>query len=55
MLQFTVFQVQMLSILAAKITTRETSRLGSTSKYMSKLLHIVRAKTDAKDLDITLR
>ena len=48
---FTVF----LLLLAAKITTRETSRLGSTSKYMSKLLQIVRTKTDAKDLDITLR
>ena len=47
--------VAICSILAAKITTRETSKLGSTYKYMSKLLQIVRTKTDAKDLDITLR
>ena len=47
--------VAICSILAAKITTRETSRLGSRSNYMSKLLQIVRTKTDAKDLDITLR
>ena len=47
--------VAICSILAAKITTRETSKLGSTSKYMNKLLQIVRTKTDAEDLDVTLK
>jgi len=39
--------VAICSILAAKITTKETSKLGSTAKYMKKLLQIVRTKTDA--------
>ena len=47
--------VAICSILAAKITTKETSKLGSTAKYMNKLLQIVRTKTDARDLDVTLK
>ena len=47
--------VAICSILAAKITTKETSKLGSTSKYMNKLLQIVRTKTDAKEDDLTFK
>ena len=47
--------VAICSILAAKISTSETTILGSTPKYMRKLLFIVRVKKDAATVDITLK
>jgi Zyg-11 family protein len=47
--------VAICSILAAKISTSETTILGSTPKYMRKLLFIVRGKKDAGTVDITLK
>lgn len=47
--------VAICSILAAKISTSETSQLGSEPKYMHKLLRLVRAKKDAKSVDITMK
>lgn len=47
--------VAICSILAAKISTSETSLLGSEPKYMHKLLRLVRAKKDAKSVDITMK
>lgn len=47
--------VAICSILAAKISTSETSQLGSEPKYMHKLLRLVRAKKDAKTVDITMK
>jgi Zyg-11 family protein len=40
---------------AAKISTQETSRLGSQSRYMNKLLSIVRKKVTDRALDVTLK
>ena len=40
---------------AAKMTTQETSELGSRPEYMRKLLHIVSTFTEVRQLDITLR
>lgn len=47
--------VAICSILAAKISTRETSQLGSEPRYMHKLLRLVRTKKDAKNVDITMK
>ena len=43
------------SILAAKISTEETSELGSHASYMKKLLSLVRERMTAQALDITLK
>ena len=40
---------------AAKISTQETSQLGSQSRYMSKLLSIVRRKVFDQSIDVTLK
>jgi Zyg-11 family protein len=42
-------------ITAAKISTQETSQLGSQSRYMSKLLSIVRKKVTDQAMDVTLK
>lgn len=47
--------VAICSILAAKISTSETTVLGSTPKYMRKLLAMVRAKMETSLVDITLK
>jgi Zyg-11 family protein len=47
--------VAICSILAAKISTSETTVLGSTPKYMRKLLAMVRAKMESNQVDITLK
>ncbi|KAK2723083.1 protein zyg-11 homolog B-like [Artemia franciscana] len=47
--------VAICSILAAKISTEETSRLGAQPQYMKKLLQIVKSKTDSEVADITLK
>lgn len=47
--------VAICSILAAKISTAETTVLGSTPKYMRKLLSIVRTKKEQQTVDITLK
>ncbi|XP_053972033.1 protein zyg-11 homolog B-like [Hylaeus anthracinus] len=43
------------SILAAKITPVETSKLGAQPQYMSKLLSIVRSRVESKSVDITMK
>uniref|UniRef100_A0A023F1W4 Putative zyg-1-like serine/threonine protein kinase n=2 Tax=Triatoma infestans TaxID=30076 RepID=A0A023F1W4_TRIIF len=47
--------VAICSILAAKISTSETSQLGSESKYMHKLLRLVRSKKESGTVDITMK
>ncbi|XP_050534870.1 protein zyg-11 homolog B-like isoform X2 [Daktulosphaira vitifoliae] len=47
--------VAICSILAAKISTSETSQLGSNPRYMSKLLSIVREKLSTKTVDVTMK
>lgn len=47
--------VAICSILAAKITTQETSRLGSSSNYMQKLLKLVKRRTVDRSIDVTLK
>ena len=47
--------VAICSILAAKISTAETTVLGSTPKYMRKLLSIVRTEKEQQTVDITLK
>ena len=47
--------VAICSILAAKISTEETSELGSHASYMKKLLSIVRGRMQENTLDITLK
>jgi Zyg-11 family protein len=47
--------VAICSILAAKISTSETTVLGSTPKYMRKLLAMVRTKMESNQVDITLK
>lgn len=44
-----------LSLSAAKISTSETSLLGSQPQYMRKLLSIVRSKMQACSVDITIK
>ncbi|XP_011497736.1 PREDICTED: protein zyg-11 homolog B [Ceratosolen solmsi marchali] len=47
--------VAICSILAAKISTVETSMLGAVPHYMSKLLSMVRSKVQSKIVDITMK
>jgi len=47
--------VAICSILAAKISTEETSELGSQPNYMKKLLSIVRGRTQDAVVDITMK
>merc|ERR1719193_1549766 len=47
--------VAICSILAAKISTEETSELGSQSNYMKKLLSIVRERTEEMIVDVTMK
>lgn len=47
--------VAICSILAAKISTVETSLLGAQPQYMSKLLAMVRTKVETKSVDITMK
>jgi len=47
--------VAICSVLAAKITTQETSELGSKIKYMCKLLSIVHERTQDSMVDDTLK
>ncbi|XP_021927398.1 protein zyg-11 homolog B-like isoform X2 [Zootermopsis nevadensis] len=47
--------VAICSILAAKISTSETSLLGSQQQYMRKLLSIVRSKMQTGSVDITIK
>jgi len=47
--------VAICGILAAKISTEETSLLGSKPQYMGKLLQIVQLKLDGGEVDITLK
>ncbi|CAB4062692.1 ZYG11 [Lepeophtheirus salmonis] len=47
--------VAICSILAAKITTTQTSELGSQPNYMKKLLSIVSNRMEERTIDITLK
>lgn len=47
--------VAICSILAAKISTEETSKLGANAKYMRKLLSMVSSKIANKSSDITMK
>lgn len=47
--------VAVCSILAAKISTEETSKLGGTHLYMQKMLRLVRMKMEQPVIDITLK
>ncbi|XP_066996742.1 protein zyg-11 homolog B isoform X2 [Anabrus simplex] len=47
--------VAICSILAAKISTSETSLLGAQPQYMRKLLAIVKSKVQTKSVDITIK
>ncbi|XP_052825514.1 protein zyg-11 homolog B [Octopus bimaculoides] len=47
--------VAICSILAAKISTEETSRLGGTHHYMQKMLELVHQKMEHMAIDITLK
>ncbi|GAB1863790.1 Protein zyg-11-like protein B [Camponotus japonicus] len=47
--------VAICSILAAKISTVETSMLGAQPQYMLKLLAMVRSKVESKLVDITMK
>ncbi|XP_012283903.1 protein zyg-11 homolog B [Orussus abietinus] len=47
--------VAICSILAAKISTVETSLLGAQPHYMSKLLTMVRSKLQSKSVDMTMK
>lgn len=47
--------VAICSILAAKISTVETSMLGAKPQYMAKLLSLVRSKLQAKLVDVTMK
>lgn len=47
--------VAICSILAAHISTSETSELGSQSAYMNKLLSLVRSKMEDGAIDVTLK
>lgn len=48
-------QHQPLYFVAAKISTSETSQLGSNPRYMSKLLAIVRDKLATRTVDVTMK
>merc|ERR1719229_954248 len=47
--------VAIISILAARISTQDTSRLGSEPNYMKKLLELVRHHVTAGQVNITLK
>ncbi|XP_014612203.1 PREDICTED: protein zyg-11 homolog B-like [Polistes canadensis] len=47
--------VAICSILAAKISTAETSMLGAQPQYMSKLLTMVKSKVQSNSVDITMK
>lgn len=47
--------VAICSILAAKVSTSETSVLGAKSVYMKKLLSMVQSRVDSKSSDITMK
>ncbi|KAK7504037.1 hypothetical protein BaRGS_00004769 [Batillaria attramentaria] len=47
--------VAICSILAAKISTEQTSVLGSRPRYMRKLLALVRSRMESRIIDITLK
>lgn len=47
--------VAICSILAAKISTVETSMLGAQPRYMAKLLGMVKSKVLSKSVDITMK
>ena len=47
--------VAICSILAAKISTEQTSTLGSQASYMKKLLSIVRGRMQDTVMDITMK
>ncbi|XP_015380158.1 PREDICTED: protein zyg-11 homolog B-like [Diuraphis noxia] len=47
--------VAICSILAAKISTSETSQLGSNPRYMAKLLSIVYEKLSTRTIDVTMK
>lgn len=47
--------VAICSILAAKVSTKQTSELGATPRYMRKLLAMVQSRVDTVVADITLR
>ncbi|KAG5881719.1 hypothetical protein JTB14_037935 [Gonioctena quinquepunctata] len=47
--------VAICSILAAKVSTEETSELGARPEYMRKLLTMVQTRVDSKSEDITLK
>jgi len=47
--------VAICSMLAARITTAQTSELGSHIAYMQKLLAIVRTKKQERSIDVTLK
>ncbi|XP_025110002.1 protein zyg-11 homolog B-like [Pomacea canaliculata] len=47
--------VAICSILAAKISTEQTSVLGSKPRYMRKLLSLVKSRMETQNFDITLK
>ncbi|KAH3898226.1 protein zyg-11 homolog B-like [Dreissena polymorpha] len=47
--------VAICSILAAKISTQKTSQLGAKTRYMKKMLQLVRQKIENNHVDITLK
>ncbi|XP_071119076.1 protein zyg-11 homolog B-like [Haliotis cracherodii] len=47
--------VAICSILAAKISTEQTSVLGAKSRYMKKLLSLVKQRMESVQIDITLK
>lgn len=47
--------VAICSILAARVSTAETSQLGARPPYMKKLLAMVQYRVDSKISDITLK
>ncbi|WAR24138.1 ZYG11-like protein [Mya arenaria] len=47
--------VAICSILAAKISTQKTSQLGAKTRYMKKMLQLVRQKIENNSVDITLK
>lgn len=47
--------VAICSILAAKISTKETSELGSHANYMEKLLQMVKERLESMEIDIILK
>lgn len=48
-------EINYIFVVAAKISTLETSHLGSQPLYMRKLLSLVRVKMETKSVDITMK